>query len=128
MSIPEDAEKNDNVCLTIEISGIIDNSLIPNYATYSITASSPGFMFLKSYEQVVDFRMKFREVLDLIRNNHGEDVTIHLIPATPNPISFEIGRAIMKNIDPTIVLYDKISSELNYKEVTILHQRIRNHE
>lgn len=125
-SIPENDEKSDNVCLKIEISGIIDNSLIPNYPIYSITASSPGFMFLNSYEQVVDFRMKLREMLDFIRNTHGEDVTIHLIPATPNPISFEIGRTIMKNIDPSIVLYDKVNSELNYKEVTILHNRIRN--
>ena len=109
-------------------SGKIDKSLIPSYPIYSITASSPGFMFLKSYEQVVEFRMRFREILDLIRNTHGEDVTIHLIPATPNPISFEIGRSIMKNLDPTIILYDKTSSELNYKEVTILHQRIRNFE
>lgn len=128
MSIPENAVKSNNVCLKIEISGMIDDSLIPNYPTYSITASSPGFMFLKSYEQVVDFRMKFREILDLIRNYHGEDVTIHLILATPNPISFEIGRSIMKNIDPTIILYDKTIAELNYKEVTTLHQRIRNSE
>lgn len=37
-----------------------------------------------------------------------EEVKINLVIAAPNPISFEIGKCIMKNIDPTIILYDKV--------------------
>ena len=53
------------------------------------------------YLNVLD-RAKFRELLNEIREIHGEQVIIQLIIAAPNPISFEIGKCIMKNIDPTI--------------------------
>ena len=75
--------------------------------------------------QVLDFRQKYRNVLDKIRQEHGESVTIHLYPATPNPINFEIGKGIMKNLDPTIILYDKTSGGTVYREVMCLHKRIR---
>ena len=50
---------------------------------------------------------------------------INLYPATPNPINFEIGKGIMKNLDPTIILYDKTSGGTVYREVMCLHKRIR---
>lgn len=56
---------------------------------------------------------------------HSEDVKVNVFPATPNPISFEIGRTIMKNIDPTIILYDKVESSIDYKPVMTLHERVR---
>ena len=74
---------------------------------------------------MLDFRQKYRNVLDKIRQEHGESVTIHLYPATPNPINFEIGKGIMKNLDPTIILYDKTSVGTVYREVMCLHKRIR---
>ena len=59
-------------------------------------------------EQLLEFQIKFRELLNEIRDIHGEEVKINLVIAAPNPISFEIGKCIMKNIDPTIILYDKV--------------------
>ena len=52
-------------------------------------------------------------------------MVIHLYPATPNPINFEIGKGIMKNIDPTIILYDKAADRTEYKEIMHLHDRVR---
>ena len=118
--------KTDRVNLSINVSGIIDDDLLPDYPTYIIQAQSPSVMFLQSEEQVVEFRMKYREVLDLIRNDNGEDVTIHLFVAAPNPIAFELGRTIMKNLDPTIILYDKTSKGIEYEEIMHLHDRLRN--
>ena len=71
------------------------------------------------------FRKLYRDILDKIREDNGESVTIHLYPATPNPINFEIGKGIMKNLDPTIILYDKIESGTEYEEIMHLHDRIR---
>ena len=48
-----------------------------------------------------------------------------MVIAAPNPISFEIGKCIMKNIDPTIILYDKVDNEVSYQNVMCLHSRIR---
>ena len=57
--------------------------------------------------------------------DYGENVTIHLYPATPNPINFELGKSIMKNLDPTIILYDKTGDDTKYQEALRLHNRVR---
>ena len=109
MIYPKIIEQCDNVNLLINISRIIDDAYLPmKYPKYSIEAEKPGVEFLQGWEQVLDFRRKYRDVLDKIRTDHGEHVTIHLYPATPNPIDFEMGKRILKNLDPTIKLYDKI--------------------
>lgn len=119
-------EPSENVNLMINVSGTIDSNLVAkDYPAYSINADSPRFGFLQSWQQVLDFRQKYRDVLDKIRQEHGELVIIHLYPATPNPINFEIGKGIMKNLDPTIVLYDKTSDGIAYFEAMHLHDRIR---
>jgi len=115
-----------DVNLFVNISGKIDRNLIgSDYPTYAISAKTPGFSFLQSWDQVKKFRKLYRDVLDKIREDNGESVTIHLYPATPNPINFEIGKGIMKNLDPTIILYDKIESGTEYEKIMHLHDRIR---
>lgn len=126
VSKPFNVEIQENVNLLIEVSGIFDRNLIPNYVEYVLKAEKPGFYFLQTKNQLIEFQIKFRELLSEIRNIHGENITIHLFIAAPNPISFEIGRSVMKNIDPTIVLYDKVESKIEYTSVMTLHNRIRN--
>ena len=115
----------DEVNLLVEISGNIDRRLVPNNIMYSIKAENPGFMYIQSKEQILEFKIKFRELLNEIRDIHGEEVKINLVIAAPNPISFEIGKCIMKNIDPTIILYDKVDNEVSYQNLMCLHSRIR---
>lgn len=123
---PNTAVPFSDVNLFINISGTIDSSLANgDYPIYAITADAPGFSFLQSWEQVQEFRKLYRDILDKIREDNGESVVIHLYPATPNPINFEIGKGIMKNIDPTIILYDKTAQETAYREVMHLHDRLR---
>ena len=123
---PDTIGQSDNVNLFINVSGLIDEAYVTKaYPKYAITADNPGFEYLQAWDQVLDFRRKYRKVLDEIRMNHGEDVTIHLYPASPNPINFELGKGIMKNLDPTIILYDKSSDDTEYKEALRLHDRIR---
>lgn len=122
---PSIEQSQSDVDLLIEVSGNIDRTLIPNYPVYSLKADKPGFLFLKTRRQVIEFVIKFRELLSEIRDMHGEKVTVHLILAAPNPIVFELGKAIMKNIDPTIVLYDKVSDCVYYQKIMNLHDRIR---
>ena len=122
---PKVEKQEDEVNLLVEISGNIDGSLMPNNIAYSIKAEKPGFMFIQSKEQILEFQIKFRELLNEIRDIHGEEVKINLVIAAPNPISFEIGKCIMKNIDPTIILYDKVDNEIHYQKVMCLHSRIR---
>ena len=126
LQIPETNRPVSDVNLLINVSGEIDVNLIPNdYPIYQIMADNPCFDFLQSYTQVESFRKEYRNMLDQIRNDHGECVNIHLFPATPNPINFEIGKGIMKNVDPTIILYDKACDTMAYRRVMTLHERIR---
>ena len=126
VELPNIGSPCSDVNLFVNISGIIDRSLTnTDYPVYAINANTPGFYFLQSWDQVKDFRKLYRDVLDKIREDNGESVVVHLYPATPNPINFEIGKGIMRNLDPTIVLYDKSNIENKYKEVMHLHDRIR---
>lgn len=122
---PKIKGKEQEVNILLEVSGLIDKSLIPNNPCYHIQAETPGFLFLQSKKQVIEFQIKFRDLLSDIRVIHGEDVKVNIFPAIPNPIAFEIGRTIMKNIDPTIILYDKVEDSIDYKPVITLHERIR---
>ena len=124
--VPHTTEKSKNVNLLINVSGKINIRYVSNdFPVYTIQADEPGFDFLQSWDQVTSFRKHYRKMLDRIRNDHGEEVVIHLFPATPNPINFEIGKGIMKNIDPTIILYDKSSKSMNYEKSMTLHERVR---
>lgn len=126
VSSADNREPSENVNLLINVSGIIDKNLVTTeYPTYSINADHPGFDFLQSWKQIVEFRQKYRDMLDKIRMEQGESVTVHLYLATPNPINFEIGKGIMKNLDPTIILYDKASDGLEYRKAMCLHKRVR---
>ena len=127
IELPEKKESCD-VNLVVNISGIIQRELIPLFPTYVIQADEPGINYLQTEEQVIEFRLKYREILDEIRYAHGEKVKIHVFLAVPCPIAFEIGRALMKNLDPTLILYDKVSDDIKYKEVMVLHERERNKE
>ena len=126
VELPDISSRCSDINLFINISGTIDRSLIEeDYPVYAINAEAPGFSFLQSWEQVQEFRKLYRDIIDKVRMDNGESVLIHLYPATPNPINFEIGKSIMKNLDPTIILYDKTDNEIEYKEVMTLHDRIR---
>ena len=126
VSCPENETPSKNVYLLISISGMIDHSLLPfDYPVYSINADTPSFNFIQSWDQVLEFRDRYRSMLDRIRSVHGEAVTIHLVPASPNPINFDVGKGIMKNIDPTILFYDPGSEDRTFPYVMTLHNRIR---
>jgi len=126
VNCPDSVKPSKDVNLFINVSGTIDSKLVAEeFPLYIINAERPSFDFLQSWNQIITFRKIYREILDRIRKTHGEETIIHLYPATPNPINFEIGRCIMKNLDPTIILYDKSSDNLNYIEIMHLHDRIR---
>lgn len=122
---PEIEGIHNAVNLVIELSGLIDDGLLPDNPTYRISTNKPGRNWLMCSEQITEFLDNYRMVMDEIRHKNGEDVVIHLFVAVPNPISIEIGSNIQKNLDPTVVLYDKSSQTTHYEKICILHKRIR---
>ena len=122
---PIENNKTDNVNLVIEISGFIDDKLLPDNPIYRLSIDNPNRNWLTYSEQLAEFSIKYRLVLDEIRRINGESVRIHLFVAIPNPISIEIGANIQKNLDPTIILYDKTEESIQYQKINVLHERLR---
>lgn len=122
---PQSTEETKEVNILVEVSGSVDLTLVPQNPSFHIQAENPSVYFLQSKKQVIEFQIKFRELLSTIREEYGENIIINLIPATPVPLAFEIGRSIMKNIDPTIILYDKVQDKTSYEMIMTLHERIR---
>lgn len=76
-------------------------------ACWTITHSNPGNDFLKSREQLQQFRETLRFVFNEIKKKHGEEAELHLFPAVPVACAIEVGRVWMPKADLPIEVYDQ---------------------
>lgn len=63
--------------------------------------------FLKGPDQTALFRKRFRQLLDDIKNFHGESAEIHVFPIVPAAIAVDIGRVWQSKADLPMVIYDQ---------------------
>jgi len=110
--IKEPDEIHPVVALNLSLSATIENSRISSVFTdkhsiWTITIDQPNNDFMKSREQLSQFRRLFRILLDKLKAMHGEKTTIHLFPAIPVSIAVEIGRVWMPKADATLIVYDQ---------------------
>lgn len=100
------------VALNLSLSASIDNSRITGVlgqevSIWVFTIEAPNNDFLKTREQLRDFRTQFRRLLDQIKFKHGQDAVLHLFPAVPVSAAVEIGRVWMPKADLPIIIYDQ---------------------
>lgn len=105
----------DKVALIISLSGTISNERITSVlgedvSIWTLTIDNPENDFLKSKQQLSEFRKIFRNLLNDIKFNHGQNNEIHIFPAAPIAINIEIGRVWMPKADLPMKIYDQ-----NYK-------------
>lgn len=98
--------------IILSLSADIDEKRVLDVLDSPITIwkmqiKTPRLDFLRSREQLMEFRYRYRELLNLIKSKHGEHETIHLFPAVPNSIAVEIGRVWMPKADLPMVIYDQ---------------------
>lgn len=98
--------------LVLSLSGTIDDTRISsklqgNYSIWKLAVEKIGNDFMKSREQLLDFREVFRSLLDKIKAAHGEAEAIHIFPAVPVSVAVEIGRVWMPKADLPLVIYDE---------------------
>jgi len=103
---------NETVALNLSLSATIDNSRITSVlgsdvSVWTLTIENPNNDFLKSREQLILFRQKFRQLLDRIKAKHGHDTVLHLLPAVPVSVAVEIGRVWMPKADLPLLIYDQ---------------------
>ena len=76
-------------------------------AIWRITVLEPHNDFLKSPQQLQQFRQTVRPLLDKIKTRCGQGSVLHVFPAAPVSIAVELGRIIMPKADMPLRIYDQ---------------------
>lgn len=79
-----------------------------------------GRDFLKSATRLEVFSYEFRNLLDLLRIQHGHKRLVHLFAAVPAPVAIEVGRNI-KDVDPPFIIYDYQKQEKGYVQALTIN-------
>jgi hypothetical protein len=100
------------VVLKFELSATITDERVTDVlgtdcSIWSLTHSEPNNDYLRSRQQLQNFRKKIRVAFDQIKAQHGEDATIHVFPAMPVATAIELGRVWMPKADLPMILYDQ---------------------
>jgi hypothetical protein len=77
-----------------------------NVSIWEVTVERPNNDFLKSREQLSEYRRTLRRVISEIGEKHGKDVALSIFPAMPVACSVELGRLRMPKADSEWLLYD----------------------
>jgi hypothetical protein len=85
----------------------IERVLGPDCAIWTVTHSNLNNDYLRSKEDLADFRKVTRQTLDEIKQLHGEAAVIHVFQAMPVSAAIELGRVWMPKADLPLILYDE---------------------
>ncbi len=110
--IKEPKEIKEKIALIVSLSASISEDRIlkvlgKNTSIWTLTIDTPSNDFLKSKNQLSEFRNVFRELLNEIKYRHGEENEINIFPAAPVAINVEIGRVWMPKADLPLKIYDQ---------------------
>jgi len=110
--VQEPGEIKGNPALVLSLSATITDDRINtvrggDVTIWQVTVPEPNNDFLKSRQQLRQFRKTMRSLLNKIKTLHGEDAVIHVFPAVPVAIAVEFGRIIMPKSDLPIKIYDQ---------------------
>lgn len=108
----EPIQSNGFVALNVSLSGTIAPDRIydvlgPDCAIWTLTINQPDNDYLRTEEQLGDFRKHIRALLNRIKSTHGQGTPLHIFPAMPVATAVELGRVRMPKADPPFVLYDQ---------------------
>ena len=108
----EPEQKRTNLALNISLSGTITNDRITSVlgddtSIWTLTIVNPNNDFVKSQEQVSQFREIMRSLFNRIKEAHGQNATLHIFPACPASLAVELGRVWMPKADLSMSLYDQ---------------------
>jgi len=101
------------VALVLSLSGTIHDELLGPYiasdfSVYEITLDGavPNPNFLRLRDDLMAFESMYQHALRLIAKNHPGLAEIHVFPAVPAPVAVACGRAVLKKVDPLLIVYD----------------------
>jgi hypothetical protein len=85
----------------------IDEVLGSDCRVWSVSVDVPNNDFLRSKEQLAEFRNVMRGVLNEIKLRHGQNTLLHVFPAMAVSTAVEFGRILMPKADMPIRVYDQ---------------------
>lgn len=105
-------EIKENVALKFELSATITDDRIESIlgedtSIWSIKIDSPSNDFLRSKNQLVEFRNIMRFAFDQIKAKHGQKSILNIFPAMPVAAAVELGRVWMPKADMSMIIFDQ---------------------
>lgn len=99
------------VALLLSVSGKVQGDavkkVIPaNTPTYEISINNPNYAAVNSLDNLSEFRIAYRQVIDEVRDFYGHDILLHLFPAVPAPLAITCGHSLLPKVDPHLFVYD----------------------
>jgi len=109
------------VAVNLSLSATINDSRITSVlgddtSIWTVTIREPNNDFMKSREQLSQFRKVFRRLLDEIKAQRGRDAVLHVFPAAPVSVAVEMGRVWMPKADLPMRIYDENRDKGGFKE------------
>jgi hypothetical protein len=85
-----------------------------NVSIWELTIEKPHNDFLQSQAQLLTFRERVRELMVLIKNEHGQATPLSVFPAMPVACAIEFGRVRMPKADMPWIIYDQNNKEKKF--------------
>lgn len=101
------------VALKLAISGTVTDERVHavlghEVPIWSVTSDPIGNDVMRHAVDLRAFRTVMRKLYDDIKAHHGENATIHVLPAVPVSVAIELGRVRMPKSDLPLLIYDNI--------------------
>ncbi|MFA6325455.1 MAG: SAVED domain-containing protein [Candidatus Paceibacterota bacterium] len=114
----------DKVALLLSLSGHIDKNLLPetfikDYYIYELSVDNPNYNFLRAEADLYNFEKEYSTAISEIKNKHRGLKSIDVFPAVPAPVAIICGRALNKNSDPRLKIYNTSNKDKFKYSLTI---------
>lgn len=104
------------IALMLSLSGKIAPATLPKkiddtYYIYEISplGAQPSRSLLLNRETLASFQRTYQRMLRTIEVDHGKGLVLHLFAAIPAPVAVICGRELLKDVDPTLHVYDRVA-------------------
>lgn len=105
--------------LILSVSGKIMLNDLPdeiknNLTVYEISpiGAEPSVNILDKKETLFNFQEVYQNLLLSIRSKSNNSIKkLHIFPATPAPIAIACGMHLLRNVSPTLIIYDRLNDE-----------------
>jgi hypothetical protein len=108
-----EGDDKSNVAVVLSLSGRIQLDQLPTeilnrFTIYSLgpEGAEPGRSLISSKSSLDQFRQTYSGLLRHIEANHPSARAIHVFPAVPISAALILGRELLRNVSPSLIIYD----------------------